>query len=69
MGEAVREAAVREAPERAPAPPTPPRRPRRPRRGRTHRSKQRRGYQDKMVRPADYADKSQGWDTYGSAPA
>ena len=62
----MRAAAVREAPERAPASPPPPRR---GRRGRTTRSKMRRGYQDKMVRPADYADKSQGWDTYGSAPA
>lgn len=41
--------------------------PRRPRRGRTVRSKMRRGYADKMLRPAE--DKAQGWDQYGSAPA
>jgi len=64
MGEAVRAAAVAEAPSEVSAPPPPPRR---SRRGRTARSKMRRGYADKMRRPVE--DKSMGWDLYGSAPA
>jgi hypothetical protein len=64
MGEAVRAVAVAETPDRVLASPPPPRR---SRRGRTARSKMRRGYADKMRRPAE--DKSMGWDTYGSAPA
>jgi hypothetical protein len=61
---AAREPAGAGVVERPPAAPT---QPRRPRRGSTARSKMRRGYADKMLRPAE--DKSQDWDLYGSAPA
>lgn len=61
---AAREPANTGVTERPPAAPT---QPHRPRRGRTTRSKMRRGYEDKMRRPAE--DKSMGWDLYGSAPA